>query len=229
MKCTRSPGRVQDGAAWDPLVSALVAGRPNGGTTWGTLLNIRVIDAKTWEIPLKTGVLKLSYSRAMSPFWSHVDPNLGRSCSQTDSTWGHVAACWTQVGAKLESSGSRLGPSWGLVGQWWLQVEPMLRTCGVETVHLEDVGPICKMCKLPQSRSGDLFVSLAAKRPCFGASGAGRYLRAFPIHACELIYICVFKYYIYIYYFKYYQISAFYIYHLDLFPAARMHHTHAHI
>ena len=81
----------------------------------------------------------------------------------------------------------------------------MLRTSGVETVHLEDVGPICKMRKLPQSRSGDLFVSLAAKRPGFGAFGAGRFPRAFPIHACELIYIyiymcvCVFKYVFYIY------------------------------
>ena len=130
----------------------------------------------------------------LKPCGPQLGPKLLPNGSQTDSIWGQVAACWTQVGAKLESSGSGLGPSWGLVGQWWPQVEPMLRTCGVETVHLEDVGPICKMRKLPQSRSGDLFVSLAAKRPGFGAFGAGRFPRAFPIHACELIYIymCVF-------------------------------------
>jgi hypothetical protein len=47
------------------------------------------------------------------------------------------------------------------------------------------------------------------------------------MHVSSFIY--AFLNIIYIYYFKYYQISAFYIYHPDSFPAARMHHTHTHL
>jgi hypothetical protein len=74
----------------------------------------------------------------------------------------------------------------------------MLRTCWIETAHLDDVGPICKTRKLPPSRALFLapcsvenapppaeavpvwqicpFVSLAAKLPRLGTSGAGRFV-----------------------------------------------------
>ena len=48
-------------------------------------------------------------SNACTPVWSHVNLNLGRSCSQTGSSWSQVAPSWSQVGPKLEPSGSKLG------------------------------------------------------------------------------------------------------------------------
>ena len=59
------------------------------------------------------------------------------------STWAEVAPKQVQLVAKLRHVGPKLGPSWSHVG--WAQVGPkfglcwpMLRTCGVETVHLDD-------------------------------------------------------------------------------------------
>ena len=70
----------------------------------------------------------------VEPMWK---PNLGRS---------ETAPTWSQVVPRLRPSGSKLG----LVGESWPQVEPMLRTCGVQTVNLDDVAARCEMCKLPQ-------------------------------------------------------------------------------
>ena len=77
------------------------------------------------------------------------------------STWAKVAPKCVQVGAKLRHLGAKLGCSWSQVGPSWAevgallaevgQVGPMLRPCRIETVRLDDFGPICKMCKLSQS------------------------------------------------------------------------------
>eukprot|EP00435_Cladocopium_sp_Y103_P036363 s442_g9.t1 len=57
----------------------------------------------------------------------------------------------------LGPSCTMLGPTWGAVGTkrapYWPQVEAMLRTLGVETVKVDDAGPICKLSKFPQVRA----------------------------------------------------------------------------
>ena len=54
---------------------------------------------------------------------------MGRSCSQ--------------MAPKLRHRGAKLGRSWS---QFVLLAEvPMLRPCWIETVQLDDFGPICKM------------------------------------------------------------------------------------
>ena len=97
---------------------------------------------------MKTGIDVFALGRLRPPRWSHMDLNLVQSCSQMCPTWGPAATSWSQAGPKLGPSGSKLGRSWGLAGRSWPQV---LRTCWIETVHLDDMGPICKMRKLPQS------------------------------------------------------------------------------
>ena len=82
---------------------------------------------------MKTCVLKISYRAGNVPC---VEP-------RWSSTWAEIppkcAQCWSQVGPKLEPSGSKLGRSWG----------PKLRPCWIEMENLDDVAPICNMCKLP--------------------------------------------------------------------------------
>ena len=147
--------------------------------------------------------------------------NLGPSCGMLDPSWGQVGVKWV-----------RLGPSWGLVGQWWPQVEPMLRTCGVETVHLEDVGRSakCANCHSPV-RGICSYPSLLNDQALAPSVRADFLEHSLYMHVSSFIYIYVcFKICIlYLYNFTYYQISAFYIYHPDSFPAARMHHTHTHL
>jgi hypothetical protein len=51
-----------------------------------------------------------------------------------------------------------LDPSWGQVGAMWVGPKlglcwPMLRTCGVETVHLDDAGPINCHASAPSVRA----------------------------------------------------------------------------
>ena len=76
----------------------------------------------------------------------HMDLSLGRSCSGSKLKLRHL-------GAKLGRSLSQVGASWAEVGALLAKVDPqvgpMLRPCRIETVHLDDFGPICKMCKLP--------------------------------------------------------------------------------
>ena len=118
------------------------------------------------KIAVKTSVWMISDWPAMSSISKPYDFNLGRSCSQMGPSWGQVAPSWSQVapswsqvGPKLERTGSKLGRSWGLAGRSWPQVRSMLRTCWIETAHLDDFGPICKMCKLP--KRGTAFWRLA--------------------------------------------------------------------
>ena len=116
---------------------------------------------KRVKTPVKTGILRISDSAGYVP-------NFGRSCSQMGPCWVHLGAKW------LEPSGSKLCRSWPQVG-------PMLRPCRIETVHLDDVGPICKTCALPKSRA--LFGALPG-RACpaeFVTSTTKRHLRCVRI------------------------------------------------
>ena len=60
---------------------------------------------------------------------------------------------------------SKLGQSYGLAGRSWAQVEPVLRPHRIETVHLDDFGPIFKTCVFPLP-PGNLVAILA-----FGLAG----------------------------------------------------------
>ena len=125
-----------------PLVTASQRVGPNGDTTWGASL----IATKTWKIHdmkilrSESGRLEdFGLGRSCPPFWSHMDTNLGRICSQ--------------MAAILEPSPAEVGANWcwGVAGRSWPQVGPMLWQGRIETKHLDDFVPICKMCKLSPS------------------------------------------------------------------------------
>ena len=67
------------------------------------------IANKTWKVPVKTGVLRIS--------------DWGRLCLNFETiwtaTWAEVAPTWAQVGAKLRHLGAKLGRSWSQVGRSW--------------------------------------------------------------------------------------------------------------
>ena len=84
------------------------------------------------------------------------------------STWAELAAKWVRVEAKLRHLGAKFGRSWaklGPAGRSRLEVGPMLRPCRIETVHLDDFGPIFKTCVFPLP-PGNLVAILA-----FGLAG----------------------------------------------------------
>ena len=94
---------------------------PSGDTTWGTL-----IDMKRHQCPTKVGNTGENGRFEDSVLGRPNRSNLGPSC--------------TMLEPKLEPSGSKWAE---VVGRSWPQVEP------IETVHSDDVLPICKMRKLP--------------------------------------------------------------------------------
>ena len=87
-----------------------------------------IIDAPRKRV--KTRVLTIR-------LWPRVELNLGRSCFQLGAKLRHIGPNWSQV-----------GPRWELVSR--SQIALMLRRCWIETVNLDDVVPICRICKLPQ-------------------------------------------------------------------------------
>ena len=109
-----NPSHIQSGASWDPLATASHQVGPNRDTTWGTLRQRkRHQQQKTWEMPVKTGVLRILYWASFVPTLKQYGPQLGPKLLQT-----------VQVGAKLrhrpklEPSGSKLGPSWARWSIW---------------------------------------------------------------------------------------------------------------
>ena len=121
------------GPAGDPLATALHEISPNGDPPWRKWLNTKRHRCQ------KTGKTLTS-------------ENIFFTISLCSSAWAEITPKRVQLGAKLWHVGPKLGRrSWGLVGQSWPQVEPMLRTCGIETVNLNELAPICKRCKLPTS------------------------------------------------------------------------------
>jgi hypothetical protein len=84
---------------------------------------------------------------AMSPILKPYEPQLGPSWSQVAPSWNKVGPSWNQVGPKL-------GPFWPNLTPSRADVAAMLDRNGAF-----GVGPICKMCKLPQSRA--LFAGLS--------------------------------------------------------------------
>ena len=86
----------------------------------------RVIHAqKMWEIQIKTSVFAMS-----PPFWRHVGLNLGHGPNRPN----------------LEPR-CGIEPSWGLLAK----VEPKWSPCcGNFGSNMDDVLPICKICKLPE-------------------------------------------------------------------------------
>ena len=122
-----NPSHIQSGASWDPLATASHQVGPNRDTTWGTLRQRkRHQQQKTWEMPVKTGVLRILYWASFVPTLKQYGPQLGPKLLQT-----------VQVGAKLRHR-PKLEPSGSKLGQM---------------VDLANVGPICKICKLSQSRA----------------------------------------------------------------------------
>ena len=106
--------------------------------SWGQWRhNIGIDSKKKWKIPMKTGPFLMPYG---PPLGAKLLPNGRKRPSRAilEPSWAEVGANW-----------SKLGRSWALAAQSWPQVGPMLRPCWIETVHLGDFGPICKMCKLP--------------------------------------------------------------------------------
>ena len=81
-----------------------------------------VIDSKkTQKIQVKTGRFEdFGSGRLCPPFRSHMDLNLGRSCSQMGPSCSQVVPSWSQVGPKLEP----IGPSWAEVGPCWPKLTP---------------------------------------------------------------------------------------------------------
>ena len=114
-----------------------------------------------WVWHVSSSLCKWSYSSRFATSTARTQriSQLGRPCPRVEpmwsSTWAEIAPKRLQlpscamIGPKLEPSGSKLGRSWACYWPKLTQVEPMLRPCRIETVHLDDVGPICKMCKLP--------------------------------------------------------------------------------
>ena len=108
------------------------------------------IDSKkAWKIQVKTGVLKIS---DWAGYASHLKPygrQLGLKLLPNGSHFGAKGVpSWSQVGPKLGPS-RQVGPKLGSFWPKWTQVGPTLRPCWIETVHLDDFGPICELCKLP--------------------------------------------------------------------------------
>ena len=62
------------------------------------------------------------------------ETKLGPSCASLKQRWATVGA--VQVASKFGALLAKVGPK-----------SRMLPPYRIETVHLEDVGPICKMCK----------------------------------------------------------------------------------
>ena len=163
------------------------------------------------------------------------------------STWAEVAPKRIQFGAQLRHVGPKLVRSWSQVGPGWAQVGALLanggpklsRCCG----HVGSKRCIwrmlgrsakCANCHSPV-RGICSYPSLLNDQALVPSVRADFLEHSLYMHVSSFIYIyiymCVcFKIYIlYLYNFTYYQISAFYIYHPDSFPAARMHHTQTHI
>jgi hypothetical protein len=114
-----------------------------------------VIDRKkTRKIPVKTGVLKISaWAGYVAQLYGSYGPQLGPKLLPNRP----IGAKVRHLGGKLGRNWSQVGPSWAKVGAVLGEVDPksgrygpMLRPCWTETVHLDDLGPICKMCKLHQ-------------------------------------------------------------------------------
>ena len=87
-------------------------------------------------------------SPIVTPYGLQLGPKLLSNGSKLRPSCAQIVPSWGQVWPKLEPSGSKLGRSWSL----------MLRPFWIETVHLHDFVPICKMRKLPRYRAlfGDL-------------------------------------------------------------------------
>ena len=154
---------LQLGTLWRQLHTKL---GPTETQHWEQCSTRSIIDAKkSCEILVQTRcVLTISYWAGHVPILKPCGPQLGARLLPNGSKFGgQVAPSWSQVGPKLEPSGPKLG-SWGLVGWSWPQVEPMLRPCRTETVHLNDVGPICKKGKWPQSCA---FLGAVNRHPMF--------------------------------------------------------------
>ena len=156
-----------------------------------------VIDRKkTRKIPVKTGVLKISaWAGYVAQLYGSYGPQLGPKLLPNRP----IGAKVRHLGAKLGRNWSQVGPIWAKVGAVLAEVDPksgrygpVLRPCWTETVHLDDFGPICKMCKLHQITTIPCtflqsfqkwaeavpvwqicpVVSLAAKLPRLGTFGA---------------------------------------------------------
>ena len=59
-----------------------------------------------------------------------------------------------------------MGPSWAEVGALLAEADPklgQLGPCRIETVHVDEIGPIYKICKLPESCA--LFGGLSKMAP----------------------------------------------------------------
>ena len=86
-----------------------------------------VIDSKkTQKIQVKTGRFEdFGSGRLCPPFRSHMDLNLGRSCSQMGPSCSQVVPSWSQVEPKLEP----IGPSWAEVGALLAKVDPKSGQC----------------------------------------------------------------------------------------------------
>ena len=138
-------------------------------TQHGEYCSIRsVIDGpKTWEIPVKTRVLRISDWAGHVPYFE----------AMWTSTWVEVLSCsvlepsWVEVGATVQ-----IWPNWCPLAE----AHPKWRECcgrRMETVDLDDVVPIRSMCKLPQScPDGHIgpFVASVAELPRLGTFRCGR-------------------------------------------------------
>ena len=160
--------------------------------------------AKTWKIPVIMYQWKGLFEDfglgrlCMSPFWSHMDLNLGRSCSKMGPSWGQVAPSWSQVGPKLEPIGPsraevgallaeddpKSGQCCGHVGSKWCLLTILCRSAGLQNVQITTARALFLATApgrtwTPPSWSCTRdwqigpFVWLAAKLPRLGTFGAG--------------------------------------------------------
>jgi hypothetical protein len=114
-------------ATWSRLVAASHQVGAQCRDDTGNIAELSFVDESMPKNVENTSENAVSSSCGNVPRAERTWLNLGRSCSQTGPAWSQVAPCSTrqrQVGAK------------------WVQVEPMLRTCRVETVNLDDVAPL---------------------------------------------------------------------------------------
>ena len=116
--------------------------RPNGDTTWGTLLQTkRYRWQKTWNIPVKTGVLRILD-------WAGHVPQFE---AMWTSTWaefaptGQVAPSWSQVRPKLQL----IGPSWAEVEALLAEVDPKSGQCCGHQIVQNYHSPVHFLARVP--------------------------------------------------------------------------------
>ena len=113
-------------------------------------------------------------SKEASPIARKTWKSLVKTKEEFDDFWlgpqspfsAKVASKWFQIGAKLGRGCGQVGPSWAEVGALLAEADPklgQLGPCRIETVHVDEIGPIYKICKLPESCA--LFGGLSKMAP----------------------------------------------------------------